>query len=579
MPESNRHTCSVCQNSIVVLIRGAVPTHHCPFCQTELGATSPRSLSEITGFRVLGVAERDGPAKIYVAETDNEKFLITLLEEGSSFYSTLERFRDRGESDPYRAIQLSRLPNLTRTYPVVWKDRVAIAVMDYLDGKTLGDWIHALGPASVADAVGIVLTCLRLFRDLGDNVRAGQIHPNSIQVCDNGDVTVTAYAGVLFTQFQSTDSRFPSRRSRDDLENNLARLTRFSSVGYQAPEYDERLSSIDEYTGEQYRIQNIFCLGALLFELLANHQIPTVSSGKHLVKGIEFATAVELRPDAPPGLSRIVQRMLMFDPVKRYQTYGEVITDLEALGIASEAVSFIKRTAPPAAPDAIETVNRRQWRPRGETFDFRRLHWGMTHDEIRKAESDNLQSVMPAAITIDTEFKGLGLRVIFSFVLNGDEPVGVCATMFPADADFVLRTKSSDRLAGSDVDDEISKLFAQLGDAPDALEELQAKMMKMHRELDVDKLLKTYEAMKELITLEYGAAETNDGPLLESPEYVDLIVQGGGQDRTEVLRYCQSTVWQTDRTYATLSISPMPMGGRQIIGRFVSLKHAHLLPN
>jgi hypothetical protein len=176
-----------------------------------------------------------------------------------------------------------------------------------------------------------------------------------------------------------------------------------------------------------------------------------------LVKGIEFATAVELRPDAPPGLSRIVQRMLMFDPVKRYQTYDEVITDLEALGIASEAVSFIKQTASPGAPDAIETVNRRQWRSRGETFDFRRLHWGMTHDEIRKAESDNLQSVMPAAITIDTEFKGLGLRVIFSFVLNGDEPVGVCATMFPADADFVLRPKSSDRLAGSDVDDEISK--------------------------------------------------------------------------------------------------------------------------
>jgi hypothetical protein len=104
-------------------------------------------------------------------------------------------------------------------------------------------------------------------------------------------------------------------------------------------------------------------------------------------------------------------------------------------------------------------------------------------------------------------------------------------------------------------------------------------MMKLHREVDVEKLLKTYEAMKELITLEYGAAETNDGPLLESPEYVDLIVQGGGQDRREVLRYCQSTVWQTDRTYATLSISPMPMGGRQIIGRFVSLKHAHLLPN
>lgn len=188
-----------------------------------------------------------------------------------------------------------------------------------------------------------------------------------------------------------------SRQSLESMPRDLERLTRFSSAGYRAPEFDDKDYKTDRYSGEQCRIQNIYCLGALLFELLAHHKVPTISPGKHLVKNMELKSAAELRPDAPSQLSNILRTMMAYDPVDRYQTYDEVIAELEGLQIASKRMSFVLRAEPPADPAKIAAFNKRQWSHRVRDFDFRKVTWGMTHDEVKEVEADNLSSIQPSA--------------------------------------------------------------------------------------------------------------------------------------------------------------------------------------
>ena len=420
--------CIGCQNQFALPPDKTESSPHCPYCQLPLGAVLPHNmLEQLTGLKMLGVVDCQAPAKVYVVERRNEKFLMTLLEEDSTIYSMWKRARDNGQPDPYQKTSLSAdidpHPSLYRTYPVVWKGEVAVALADYMDGKQLGEWLHAVGPISVADAVGLVLECLRVCRHLGDTIHAGQIHPNSIQVCENGQIKITAFTGVMLTLFCDPHDRLVSGRSLEYMRVDLERLTRFSSVGYHAPEFDDDDYQAARYSGSQCRIQNIYCLGALLFELLAHHQVPTLSHGKHLIKSMELKSAAELRSDAPSGLSKILQKMMAYDPVDRYQTYDEAIVELERLQIASERMLFVRRTERPTDPAKIAAHNKRQWSHRGDDHDFRRVDWGMTHDEIKQVETDNLGRVMPVAIFVETEYMGLKLSVIYQFVMDGDETV------------------------------------------------------------------------------------------------------------------------------------------------------------
>jgi hypothetical protein len=527
-------------------------------------------LEKMTGLKQLGMVDWEAPAKVYVVEQHNEKFLMTLLEEGSDIYSMWKRALDKGQANPYQSIgvdpNMALHPSLFRTYPVVWKGAVAIAKADFMDGQHLGEWLLAVGPISVADAVGLVLECMRVCRHLGDTIRAGQIHPNSIQVCENGQLKITAFAGVMLTVFRKPDHGAILRRSPEGMQIDRERLIRFSR-GYRAPEFDWKDSSVDRYSGKQRRIQNVYCLGALLFELLAHHKVPTISEGKHLVRNMELKSAAELRPDAPSQLSAILRKMMAYDPVDRYQTYDEVIAELEGLQIASERMSFVGRTEPPADPSKLAAFNKAQWSHRVRDLDFRKVTWGMTHDEVKEVETDNLTLVMPGVICVDSEYKGLKLHVVYRFLMDGDKTVCVGASLMPSDLDFKLPQEPSTRLNRQDRTARIAQI-----DGDNFEDEIKS------RKLDVTKLQNAYGVLKELFSIDYGVPTIEDGKLQENLEYLELIASSDELKNEEVMLYCQTSVWKTARTYATLSITPGPLGSRQLVAKFWSRAHEHLFP-
>ena len=569
--KNKKTQCLRCHNQYSVQTGDADVEPHCPFCQVPTGlVTANDMLEKMTGLKQLGTVDWQAPAKVYVVEQHNEKFLMTLLEEGSGIYSMWKRARDKGQANPYQSIGVdpdrALHPSLFRTYPVVWKGAVAIAKADFMDGQQLGEWLHAVGPISVADAVGLVLECLRVCRHLGDTIRAGEIHPNSIQVCENGQLKITAFAEVMLTVFRKPDHGAILRRSSEGMQRDLERLTRFSR-GYRAPEYDSMDSRTGRYSGEEYRIQNVYCLGALLFELLAHHQVPTIRQGEHLVKNMGLKSAAELRPEAPSQLSTILRKMMAYDPVDRYQTYDEVIAELEGLHIASERMSFVRRTEPPEDPSKLAAFNKAQWPHRVRDFDFRKITWGMTHAEVKQVEADNLTLVMPGVITVDSEYKGLKLHVTYRFLMDGDKTVCAGASLMTSNMDFKLHQERSTRLNREDRTPRNAQIHRD--NFEDEIES---------RKLDVTNLQNAYGALKELISIDYGVPTIEDGQLQEDLEYLELIASSDGLKKEEIMLYCQTSVWETARTYATLSITPGPLGSRQLMAKFWSRAHEHLFP-
>ena len=205
-----------------------------------------------------------------------------------------------------------------------------------------------------------------------------------------------------------------------------------------------------------------------------------------------------------------------------------------------------------------ESNSKGQWLHRTEANDFRRVTWGMTHEEVRVLELDNLNRVVPVmsgAIMIDAQHNGVQLHLHYRFVKDGEALICVGAAFMPTTMDFKM---SDERLA------------SPLPFSESSLEEIIKSRL-----LDAPKLLDTYQSLKELINSDYGPPTLEDGPLQYDPEYVELIVSSDGFSRDQVLQYCRTSVWVTERTHATLSIIPGPLGSRQIQAMFRSVRHKH----
>ncbi len=292
--------CPVCENKTELQ---AADESHCRYCQTPIGLDPAElpSLSDIVGLEVVGKVKWLGPGVYYEAVRYRERLLITLLEEGSVLYSNIDRFPERGKADPYRSLALRPHPNLIRPYPVMWQNKVAIAAVDFMDGQRLGDWLHTVAPIDVADAVCIVLKCLNVAKHVGNPGLDERLHPDVIQICTDGKIKITAYAGVLEHVFGLPD-RSPME-SMDFYTPERPKF-RFSSRGCTPPEFDFEMRQAGRYSADQLRVQQIYSLGGLLYELLVDEEIPTISRGQHLVKRFELVPPHELVPRCRPSFRR-----------------------------------------------------------------------------------------------------------------------------------------------------------------------------------------------------------------------------------------------------------------------------------
>lgn len=208
-----------------------------------------------------------------------------------------------------RAAGMLQHPHIIALYDAGIEQGYTYLVMEYVDGHTLQPLCNRNSPRpSVETVVDIAFKCAKAL----DYAHEHKVLHRDIKP---GNIMMT-HAGVpKIMDFSIADI------------NNEARDT--SAVGsplYMSPEQVQK--------GELGPPCDLYGLGAVMFHMLTGDPPFTSAEISALFASIVNQPAPDLRtvrPDLPPALCKIVQRLLEKDPDQRYPTGARLATDLGRL--------------------------------------------------------------------------------------------------------------------------------------------------------------------------------------------------------------------------------------------------------
>ena len=214
-------------------------------------------------------------------------------------------------------------PNIVKFLDTFEYEGQYVIVMEYLEGGSLHDLIKK-GPLPIERAHSITLElCDALIRSHHLNIIHRDIKPENVLLTEDGKPKLADFGVARL--------------------NEGTRMTR-SGAQVGTPYY----MSPEAWEGKTIDAQaDIWSLGVLLFEMLAG-QVPFGGdTGGAVMKKILTApppNLKKLRAEVPPGLVKIVARMLTRDRDKRYKTMRQVALDLES-GKPGTDLNFVLKYA------------------------------------------------------------------------------------------------------------------------------------------------------------------------------------------------------------------------------------------
>jgi serine/threonine protein kinase len=217
--------------------------------------------------------------------------------------ASLERFHREA-----RAVAQLRHPNIVGGYDVDRDGKVHFLVMEYIDGSTFQKIVKTRGPMDPLRAAHYVR---QAALGLQHAYEAGLVHrdvkPSNLLLDRAGTVKILDMGLARFFRDEADDL------SVRGLESPLG------TADYIAPE-----QALDSRAADTRA--DIYSLGVTFYFLLAGHgpfragtALATMLS--HQVK--RPRPIRDLRPETPPGLAVVLERMMAKEPAERYQTPAE----------------------------------------------------------------------------------------------------------------------------------------------------------------------------------------------------------------------------------------------------------------
>jgi serine/threonine protein kinase/tetratricopeptide (TPR) repeat protein len=309
--------CEKCGNA---LTSGGALAGQCPRCLLEIGlqrdeASGSRLApgAQLGPYQILDSLGAGGMGEVYRAKDTrlNRTVAIKLVRSELAGRADL---RHRFQREAQALAQLNH-PNICTIHDV----GPDFLVMEWLQGQTLKEKITG-GPLPLNEALDIVL---QVGRGLEAAHERGILHrdikPANIMVTPHGQTKVMDF-GL---------AKFREAAAEGEITVTLGMTETGTTMGtppYMSPE-QARGESTDQRA-------DIWSLGVVLYEILSGRRPFQGSSGLVVMRSIlddQPEPLSALRESLPAELDRISAKALKKDPAERYQSAGELVTDLQAV--------------------------------------------------------------------------------------------------------------------------------------------------------------------------------------------------------------------------------------------------------
>ena len=216
-------------------------------------------------------------------------------------------------------------PGIVRVYYYFEENNTAYMVMEYLQGKTLGELLkQRQGKLPQTQAVKLITKVARSLEILhSSQFLHRDIKPDNIMLADDGRVVLIDFGAA-----------------RDFTANCTARYTTTLTPGYAPLEQYGRTLKNGAFT-------DIYALGSTFYHLLTG-EAPV--SAIERAAGVELKTVKEIAPQISSHLSKAIACAMEMDVTKRLQSVREFLDllDFDADKLGCEAIDNFYRSAPNA---------------------------------------------------------------------------------------------------------------------------------------------------------------------------------------------------------------------------------------
>ena len=269
---------------------------------------------QLGDYRLLRRIGRGAMAEVYLAEQmslSRQVAVKVLRRQLAEDVSYIKRF----QNDARSAAALVHA-NIVQIYEVACIDGVYFIALEYVAGQNLRQLLSRQGPVDARLAVNIMRqVAAALHRAARKEIVHRDIKPENIMLSTAGEVKVADF-GL-------------SRIAGEGLDLTQVGITMGTPL-YMSPEQAEG-KKLDPRS-------DLYSFGVTCYHMLAGR--PPFEGETALAVAVQHVKTKPqrletLRPDLPPGLCRIVHKLLEKSTQDRYQDATEVLKDLRALAIAS----------------------------------------------------------------------------------------------------------------------------------------------------------------------------------------------------------------------------------------------------
>ena len=223
-------------------------------------------------------------------------------------FTTDEEFIKRFDVEAQSAARLTH-PNIVSIYDVGVEDNLHYIVMELIQGKTLKEIIlEERGPLPWKWSVNVAIQIASALETAHrNNIIHRDIKPHNIIITEDGIAKVTDF-GIAKAVSNSTITAFG---------------TTMGSVHYFSPEHAR-----GGYTDAK---SDLYSLGVVMYEMVTGQlpfdaDTPVSVALKHMQE--KPKEPIEVNPNVPKAVNKIIMKALQKDPNLRYQSATEMLTDL-----------------------------------------------------------------------------------------------------------------------------------------------------------------------------------------------------------------------------------------------------------